>query len=72
LFCLAFAGISSVFWFDVRRARRADYILHFTLPPSLFDKLRQHHPHLTQKDCQLAAQGRQQRRRLDRQRQRWP
>jgi hypothetical protein len=44
-------------WQALRRARRADYIRSFALPRGLFDKLRQRHPQLTQKDCQLVAQA---------------
>ena len=44
-------------WRALRRARRADFIRQFTLPQGLFDKLRQRHPQLTLKDCQLVAQA---------------
>ena len=53
-------GVSAILWLDflhARRARREQHIREFSLPPGLFDKLRSHHPHLTQKDCQLVAQG---------------
>lgn len=57
---IVLVGLSAILWLDLRaarRARREQHIREFTLPPGLFDKLRQHHPHLTQKDCQLVAQG---------------
>lgn len=57
LACLAFAGMSLVFWRRLRRSRREAYIRDFLLPQGLFDKLRARHPHLSLKDCQLVAQG---------------
>jgi hypothetical protein len=41
----------------LKRARRGDFIRRYTLPQGLFEKLRQHHPHLSTKDCQLVAQA---------------
>ncbi len=40
-----------------RIAARAEYIRRFTLPPDLYDKLRQKRPSLTLKDCQLVGQA---------------
>jgi hypothetical protein len=37
--------------------KREDHIRHFELPRGLFDKLRQKHPALSLKDCQLVAQA---------------
>jgi hypothetical protein len=39
----------------LRRGMQADYIRSYMFPPGLFDKLRQKHPDLELKDCQLAA-----------------
>jgi hypothetical protein len=49
--------VSATFWRRQRALRREAYIRSFALPPGLFDKLRQHHPQLTLKDCQLVAHG---------------
>lgn len=38
-------------------ATRAEFIRSHALPPGLFEKLRQKHPQLSLKDCQLVAQG---------------
>lgn len=57
---IVLVGVSAILWQDLRHARsarREQHIREFNLPPGLFDKLRMHHPHLTQKDCQLVAQG---------------
>jgi hypothetical protein len=40
-----------------RKAQRADFIREYVLPRGLFVKLRQRHPQLTLKDCQLVAQA---------------
>lgn len=37
--------------------KRQAYIRAFQFPPGLFDQLRKQHPALTQKECQLVAQG---------------
>jgi hypothetical protein len=37
--------------------RRAEFIRKASFPPGLYKKLRQHHPHLTPKDCQLVGQA---------------
>jgi hypothetical protein len=55
--CISFAGVSLVLWRRQQRARREAYIRDFTLPKGLFEKLREHHPDLSLKDCQLVAQG---------------
>jgi hypothetical protein len=44
-------------WQALRRARRAEFIRSYTLPKGLFEKLRQRHPQLSLKDCQLVAQA---------------
>ena len=36
-------------------ARRTEYIRNFSLPPGLYDKLREKHPQLSLKDCQLVG-----------------
>lgn len=55
--CLSLAGISGVLWQRQDRARLEAYIRNFILPKGLFEKLRERHPDLTFKDCQLVAQG---------------
>ena len=58
LFLLGVSAIvAGALWMALRRARRAEFIRSYTLPKGLFDKLRQRHPQLTQKDCQLVAQA---------------
>jgi hypothetical protein len=54
---LVSAGIAAVLWQRQIALRREAYIRSFALPKGLFDKLRQRHPHLTPKDCQLISQG---------------
>jgi hypothetical protein len=51
------AVVLMLVWRALRHTRRADFIRQYTLPQGLFDKLRQRHPHLTLKDCQLVAQA---------------
>jgi hypothetical protein len=36
-------------------ARREQFIREFALPPGLYEKLREKHPHLSLKDCQLVG-----------------
>lgn len=55
--CGALALAAAWLWVRQRTLRRAAFIRQFELPAGLFDKLRQHHPGLSQKDCQLVAQG---------------
>jgi hypothetical protein len=55
--CLSLAGLSAVLWQRQARSRREAYIRNFILPKGLFEKLRERHPDLTLKDCQLVAQG---------------
>jgi hypothetical protein len=54
---ISLAGVSLVLWQRQRRARREAYIRDFILPKGLFEKLRERHPDLSLKDCQLVAQG---------------
>jgi hypothetical protein len=54
---LLLAVLLAVLWSRHVALRREAYIRGFTLPPGLFAKLREHHPQLTQKDCQLVAHG---------------
>ena len=49
--------VSVGLWAVLQGLRRDAYIRSFTLPYGLFDKLRQRHPSLTTKDCQLVAAG---------------
>src|SRR5688500_15066029 len=44
-------------WLGWNAARRAEFIRIEPLPKGLDEKLRAHHPALSQKDCQLVAQG---------------
>jgi hypothetical protein len=53
LFLLLALGL----WQRQLTLRREAYIRDFTLPRGLFDKLRQRHPQLGQKECQLVAHG---------------
>lgn len=46
-----------VVWQRYATLRREAFIRSADLPAGLFDKLRQRHPHLTLKDCQLVARG---------------
>jgi hypothetical protein len=55
--CAVLAAVLLLFWRSQRQLRREACIRHFVLPLGLFEKLRQQHPHLSQKDCQLVAQG---------------
>jgi hypothetical protein len=50
---LAMVGI----WAKLRQARRGEFIRTYALPPGLFARLQKRRPELTQKDCQLVAQG---------------
>jgi hypothetical protein len=44
-------------WQRQLRLRREAYIRNFILPKGLYEKLREHHPNLTMKACQLVSQG---------------
>jgi len=55
--CLLLIVITITLWRRQIALRREAYIRNFTLPQGLFDKLRQRHPHLTLKECQLVAHG---------------
>lgn len=55
--CAVLAVICAVLWQRQLALRRAAFIRRFELPKGLFDKLRAHHPALTEKDCRLVAQG---------------
>ncbi len=57
-----FVAVVSIFgllavWQRHAALRREAFIRTADLPAGLFDKLRQRHPHLTLKDCQLVARG---------------
>jgi len=47
---IAFVGWHSTDWY-----RRADFIRSYRLPLGLYDKIRQHRPELSYKDCALVA-----------------
>ena len=49
--------VLAVVWTRLRQARRAEFIRHHPLPRGLYDALRQKHPQLQPRDCQLVAQG---------------
>jgi hypothetical protein len=57
ILCISLAGLSGVLWQRQLRLRREAYIRSFILPKGLYEKLREHHPKLTMKDCQLVSQG---------------
>jgi hypothetical protein len=61
LFTAIFAAIAVVICFVMWRkqvaVKREAIVRHFVLPRGLFLKLRNHHPDLTEKQCQLVAQG---------------
>jgi hypothetical protein len=42
-------------WYRSERFRRAEFIRSYPLPKGLYDKLRQHRPGLSYKDCALVA-----------------
>ena len=42
-------------WLKLLDARRTEFIRRFSLPPGLYDKLREKHPDLSLKDCQLVG-----------------
>jgi hypothetical protein len=49
-------GLVLVFvWAKLLQARRAEFIRQFALPPGLYEKLREKHPDLSLKDCQLVG-----------------
>lgn len=54
---VAGAAIGVMLWSRYVALRREAYVRGAELPRGLFEKLRQRHPHLTAKDCQLVAQG---------------
>lgn len=55
--CLALAVLSGLLWQRQLRLRREALIRSFVLPKGLFEKLRERHPALSMKDCQLVSQG---------------
>lgn len=55
--CVALAGVCAFLWQRQLRLRREAYIRSFVLPKGLYEKLRERHPDLTLKDCQLVSQG---------------
>ena len=61
LLVIVVGTVSMVIWLTLRETRRQvareAFIRHGALPLGLFERLRQKHPHLTLKDCQLIASG---------------
>lgn len=57
LACALLVALCAILWQRQLTLRREEYIRHFVLPKGLFERLRQHHPDLTAKDCQLVAHG---------------
>ncbi|MES2263795.1 MAG: hypothetical protein V4724_35195 [Pseudomonadota bacterium] len=55
--CVLLAVSCAILWRRQRYLRREAYIRDFVFPKGLFEKLLHHHPQLTQKECQLVAQG---------------
>jgi hypothetical protein len=55
--CVVLAITAFVLWRRQVALRRDAYVRSFTFPQGLFEKLRQKHPQLTLKDCQLVAHG---------------
>jgi hypothetical protein len=55
--CALLVALCAFLWQRQIALRREEYIRHFVLPKGLFERLRQQHPHLTVKDCQLVAHG---------------
>ena len=49
--------VSVTLWRKQTAAKREAVVRHYVLPRGLFLKLRRHHPDLTEKQCQLVAQG---------------
>jgi hypothetical protein len=54
---LLMAMVTGLLWRTLRRARRMDFIRREPLPKGLYEKLRQHRPALTGKDCHLVGQA---------------
>lgn len=52
---LVFAIILLFLWTKLVQMRRAEFIREFSLPPGLYDKLREKHHDLSLKDCQLVG-----------------
>ena len=52
---LGMGGALVLLWSRLVKARRAELIRDYTLPPGLFEKLRKKRPELTLKDCQLVG-----------------
>jgi hypothetical protein len=50
-------GVSIWLWRRQARLQREVFIRNYVLPKGLFEKLRERHPQLTPKDCQLVANG---------------
>jgi len=55
--CLAFGALGILLSRRQQKLRREALIRSFVLPKGLFEKLRERHPGLSLKDCQLVSQG---------------
>lgn len=55
--CIIAACASLILWAAYRASQRRQHIRTAPLPKGLYDKLRERHPQLELKDCQLVAQG---------------
>jgi len=55
LVLIIFGLVLLFLWAKLVQMRRAEFIREFSLPPGLYDKLREKHPDLSLKDCQLVG-----------------
>jgi len=55
LVVIIFGLVLLFLWAKLVQMRRAEFIREFSLPPGLYDKLREKHPDLSLKDCQLVG-----------------
>ena len=52
---LVLGAIALAIWAQLRRARRAEFIRDYSLPPGLYARLQKRRPELDHKDCQLVG-----------------
>lgn len=55
--CVLLLALCAFLWQRQLALRREAYIRAFVLPKGLFERLRQRHPNLTTKECQLVSHG---------------
>ena len=55
--CIILVLVAATLWQRQVKLRREAFIRSFSLPKGLFDKLRQRHPQLGMKECQLVSHG---------------